>query len=290
LNHIKVSVVVPVFEQWDVIDRLMESLVNQTLPLEKWELLIVNNGSRDIPDYFELPRFATLIHCLKPGSYSARNKGVEMASGDLIAFTDADCIPDKHWLEEILFQSESSGDNTLIAGAVKMKGGENGFCSDAEVYDVVMGIPQTEYVRKGYAVTANLLVPRAVFERVGLFDSSRFSGGDADLCRRALARGFVLNYSSSAVVYHPARSDINDLVLKRKRIKGGQVTCGSYYRRCRYVIFTFLPPVKGFLKALLLNDYNVHLKKVVLKVMIYLWFVEMQEVIRLLLGKEPERR
>lgn len=286
-----ISIVVPIFEQWNVISHLIKALGDQTLPSEQWELLIVDNGSTDIPENFRLPDFARLIYCEQPGSYAARNKGLECVSGSVIVFTDADCVPEPNWLEEILSCSELSGMNTLVAGNIKVRGKDGyPFCSDAEAYDVMMGLPQKAYVSRGYAVTANLLVPRAIFDSLGAFDSKRFSGGDAEFCRRSIKNGFRLVYADKAVVYHPARTEMSELIIKRKRVKGGQVKAGEKKRRLMYVFRTFLPPVREINKAVLCKGVNSSCKLAVVKVSCFLWGVEMLEVIRLLLGKSPERR
>ncbi|MCG8468872.1 MAG: hypothetical protein MJB57_11825 [Gemmatimonadetes bacterium] len=68
---------------------------------------------------------------------------------------------------------------------------------------VDMFLDQSRNVRQSSAVTANLLVRRAWFERVGGFDESLPSGGDYDFTRRALSYGALLSHASGAIVRHP---------------------------------------------------------------------------------------
>jgi len=77
----------------------------------------------------------------------------------------------------------------------------------SEVFDVIMILPQEHYVRRGYAVTANLFVPAAAFDEIGLFDEQRFSGGDAEFCCRASSQGWRLPYHPEARAIYPASKD-----------------------------------------------------------------------------------
>jgi hypothetical protein len=94
-----VSVVVPVRNGAATLPALLDALAAQDLDLP-WELLVVDNGSRD--DTPELvrrhPVGARLLHESQVGSYAARNAGIAEAAAPVLAFTDADCVPEPGWL------------------------------------------------------------------------------------------------------------------------------------------------------------------------------------------------
>jgi hypothetical protein len=160
----------------------------------------------------------------------------------------------------------------------------------SEVFDVIMGLPQERYVSRGYAVTANLFVPAEAFNEVGLFDEKRFSGGDAEFCRRAGAKGWQLYYCREAAVVHPARRNWQELKIKQQRVKGGQLSSGPAKRRIMYAIITFLPPLRqGYFilaSGKLTLGYRISAGWTLMK----LWGVGMAEVLKLLAGGSPERR
>lgn len=287
---INISVIIPIYQHWELTKVLFSALATQTLPLDKWECFIVDNGSDHVPGQSELPDFITLLECPTPGSYAARNKALEHASGELLVFTDADCKPDSDWLACIWQQYQDSDRQTLIAGGVTVEKFEAGQPNPLEVYDMAMGLPQARYTRRGYAVTANLAIPRTVLKKTGAFDAQRFSGGDAEFCQRAAKHGFPLIYTPQANVRHPARSDWKELTTKLKRVKGGQIRSGPLKRRLKFLIKTFIPPVWLFLYAIQNDKVSPRQKVTVLRIQILLWFIEMGATLRLLANGKIERR
>lgn len=287
-----VSVIVPIFNHWALVPALLEGLEQQILDKDAFELLLVDNGSDYIPDNIDLPGWARVLFCDKPGSYAARNVGVRSAKGALLAFTDADCLPSPPWLQQGLALSRNGGEGVrmLIAGGVQMEPLDWSCMTESEAFDVIMGLPQERYVSHGYAVTANLFVPAAAFEQAGLFDEKRFSGGDAEFCRRAGSRGWGLVYCAEARVVHPARREWSELKTKQRRVKGGQLTAGPVRRRLMYGIATVVPPLRQCYFALSSDRLGLARRLRVCIVLFRLWGVSLAEMLRIFGGGRPERR
>lgn len=287
---VKFSVIVPVYEQWPLVPALLDALGRQTLHEGAFELILIDNGSRErmVP---ALPPWARVLDCASPGSYAARNRGIEAAGGGWLVFTDADCRPAPDWLERIDRVVSAHADApALVAGAVRMTADGGGIPNPWQIYDLVKGIPQDWYVSRGYATTANLCVPRAAFERAGYFDAARFSGGDAEFCRRALALGYRLVYAADAVVDHPARDSWQALAMKARRVKGGQLAVGSARRRAMYFIRSFTPPVIAVARFLRQNHLPGRFRAIAVLIQLRIWLIDMQEALRLSVGARPERR
>lgn len=287
---INITVIVPVYQHWHMVEKLLQGMREQRLPADQWELFMVDNGSDRVPDAAELPSLVNLLRCEKPGSYAARNFALQHARGELLVFTDADCRPTPDWLEN-LWRAHTEGDRRrLIAGGIEVARLDDGRHTLVELYDMALGLSQARYAKDGYAVTANLAIPRTVFDSVGNFDESRFSGGDKEFCLRARAAGFSLHYLPDALVQHPARQQWSELVAKAKRIKGGKVCSGNVKSRAINAIRTYLPPVWAFLSVVRNRRFSYSQRLCILWVQCCLWWAEMLEVTRLLLGKTPERR
>lgn len=268
----------------------LKKIAAQTFSPQQWELLVVDNGSPDVPSQDELPSFVTLLSCTTPGSYAARNVGIRHAKGQLLVFTDADCQPNPGWLESHWNAFQKHGTQTLNAGAVTVAKLTPGMPNDYELYDSFLGIPQERYsTQRGYAVTANLAIPKAVFDAAGYFDEKRFSGGDAEFCQRARRKGAVLSYVREAEVLHPARASWKELETKARRVKGGQICNGPFLRRAGFFFKSFLYPLIA-IGRVIRKPMKISDKRRVLRVVIRLGVVEVKEVLSLLIGIAPERR
>lgn len=290
-KRVDISVIVPVYNHWHLIPELIDCLRNQSLGTDSFELLLVDNGSDYVPEESALPSFARLLHCATPGSYAARNEGIRNARGELLTFTDADCRPEPQWLEEGLTAFRSAGrTDVIVAGGISVVPANPDAPTTYELYDMTLGLPQARYVRRGYGITANLFVPRVVIDRVGAFDENRFSGGDAEFCRRAVRRGVGLKYCAKASICHPARSTWDDLVIKARRVKGGQLTAGPRRSRIIWAVRTVIPPVWAWLNALRAKRLSPKQRLVVCVLQGRLWFVEIAELVRLLLKRGEAQR
>ena len=159
-----------------------------------------------------------------------------------------------------------------------------------EIYDMVKGIPQERYIARGYAATANLAVSRRLFYRLGGFDAARFSGGDADFCRRAAAAGHPVVLAKEARVEHPARATWEEIATKARRVKGGQLAAGSPRRRLMWLARTLLPPVTAAWRFLGSSRHPLRYRLVAILVQMRIWAVELAEAARLAAGRPAERR
>jgi glycosyltransferase involved in cell wall biosynthesis len=209
-----VSVVVPARDARAGVAQLLEALARQTLARDRWEVVVVDDGSRvGIADLVEAAGGRHLRLPLSRGAYVARNRALEVACGEAIAFTDADCTPRTDWLERGL---AALRDAQLVGGRIAMRLGPRPTL--AEVVDVARGLNQRRMVEEwGYGATANLFVQRRVIADVGPFNEALRSGGDDELCKRATARGHVLRYADDVVVDHETRRSARALVSKAFR-------------------------------------------------------------------------
>lgn len=282
------SIIVPVYGGWGDLPGLLAALEAQEM--RDFELIIVDNEAEPRPEASvraglpARPAFR-LLHCPAPGSYAARNAGAGIAVGVRLVFTDADCRPVPGWLAAF---AVADGGAPLLAGPVRMRmGPEPG---PWEIYDAVRGIPQERYVGRGYATTANLSVPAMLFHRLGGFDAARFSGGDAEFCRRAGAAGQGIALVAGAVVEHPARAGRAASLAKARRIKGGQVAAGPTRRRVLWVLRSLVPPVRDMAAYLRDRRHPLRHRLVAGGIRLRLWAAELAEMARLLLLRRPPER
>ncbi len=254
-----VSVIIPVYNDAGL-ERCLAALATQTLPREHFEVIVVDNGgTTDLSAALMALPQATLVCETTPGSYAARNFGISLSRGDILAFTDADCTPDRRWLENALRRLEQSNRDVILGGRIQVYAKDPARPTHAEQYDLALAFPQEFYVKtRGYSVTANLITTRRIFDHAGPFDAKLMSGGDKEWCQRAVGQGFKLVYADDAVVSHPARSTVGELVKKRRRQVGGQLdrALRRYPRLIAYGVVlskTCAPPVMRLLRMRLDN-------------------------------------
>lgn len=223
-----VSVIVPVFNDEEALARCLEALERQTYPSDRYEVIVADNAS-DPPVALDTSRFphARIVREPRRGSYVARNTGIDRAQGEVVAFTDSDCIPGETWLERGTARLLADPGCGLVAGRIEV------FCRDpdhptaAELYDCVLAFPQARYVEQGhFGATANVFTWRRVIDRVGGFDPALQSGGDSEWGKRVAAHGYGVVYEDTAVVAHPARRSFGEIRKKVVRVAGGLSALG----------------------------------------------------------------
>lgn len=215
------SVIVPARDAERGLPGLLGALRAQTLPRAEFEVIVVDDASADrTGEVVRESGFADLVTRASPGgSYAARNDGLTRARGGVLAFSDADCRPDRDWLRCAVSELDATGAD-LLAGRIEMR--LRARPSLVERVDAAHYLDQRSYAARGFGATANLIVRREVFDAVGPFNAQLISNGDRELCLRAGAAGFRLAYADTAVVSHDARRSVRGLVRRAFRMGYGR--------------------------------------------------------------------
>ena len=252
----RVSVIIPVYNDFQRLEVCLDALARQTYPSASTEVLVVDNGSEE---NWTAPkgRFSLDLKVLqepKKGSYAARNLGLSSATGEILAFTDSDCIPDTNWLQAGVAALAAQRKASMIGGCVRNALLNPSNPGLAELYDSVVAFPQEYYVEKvHFAVTANLFAHRELFDVVGPFDANLESGGDTEWGIRAHRLSFPQGYARDAVVSHPVRGSFGEIFRKQKRIAAGQFDKAglgevSILRFLGHLLWDLRPPLIRFAK------------------------------------------
>jgi len=207
-----VSIIVPVYNAEKTIEKCIKSLLNQIYPKNKYEIIIVDNNSND--KTIEIIK-KYLVKILKKtkiqSSYAARNKGIKNAKGEILAFTDADCIADKNWLKNGIkgFANKNVG---CVAGEIKSSNPENYIEEYLADKKELSQLKISNEFPLPYPKTANAFYKKEVFDKIGLFEEKWISGGDADLAwRMQLETNYKIKFAPNSIVYHKHRSTIKSM-------------------------------------------------------------------------------
>lgn len=219
-----VTVIVPVHGDRGLLIKTARALAAQDYAGALDVVLVDNGDNLGLAAATDVLPSVQLVQEPTPGSYSARNAALDFATGEVLAFTDADCIPDPSWLTRGVEALRAAEVPAFVGGAVQLFAGNVERPSFAELWDTLNFLRQESYVRvEGWAATANMITSRATFDVVGPFDAKLKSGGDREWGERASAAGVLAVYCPRAVVRHPARATMSELQRKARRVSRGDV-------------------------------------------------------------------
>jgi glycosyltransferase involved in cell wall biosynthesis len=209
----RVSVIVPNRNGRRHLEKLIEALSAQTLPHSGFELVVGDDGSDDGSLEWLQGRPESWIRVAAGpprNSYAARNRAVAESRGEVLAFCDADCVPEPDWLERGLAVLEQTD---LVAGRIRFI-----LPSQRTVWtllDMDTSKDHEREVENGTAETANLFLRRDLFDRVGGFEEIISEFGDFDFVQRAVQHGAALIFAPEVVVWHPTRDSAKPFLRAR---------------------------------------------------------------------------
>lgn len=242
-----VSVIIPTYHDWDRLKLCLNALAQQSYPIDRFEVLVVNNDPGDQPPYKVAIGNVCLLEEAKPGSYAARNAAIRVAKGEIFAFTDSDCIPDQHWLKYAISAIQSGAER--VGGAIALFSDGPDTNNFPTAFQRCTAFRQERNVANGWSVTANMIAKRHCFEVAGLFDGEMLSGGDQDWGRRAEQLNFNIRFSDDAITKHPIRASWSQLITKQKRLVGGAIRLNrkkSILALVNFLVRQLMPPFNAW--------------------------------------------
>jgi glycosyltransferase involved in cell wall biosynthesis/uncharacterized membrane protein YphA (DoxX/SURF4 family) len=179
------------------------------LDYSNYEVIVVDDGSQDRTAEIvaEFPDFR-LIRQPNKGLAVARNVGMQAARGEVVAYTDSDCVVDPHWLA-LMIRAMNAGDfdgcggpnyapheETMLAACVAAAPGAPSH--------VLTGDDHAEHL-----AGCNMIFRKSALLKIGGFDPQfRAAGDDVDICWRLIDAGCLLGFCPSAFVWHFRRNTV----------------------------------------------------------------------------------
>jgi len=229
--------IVPVFNGMKFIDIFLESLDKKNREIE---VIFVDNGSDD-NSYEHLKSFCREnVDCRiyrykeKQSSYAARNYGVSKSNRSIFLFTDIDCVLTKDYFQSI--SKITLNEDSLISGPTNI------FLEKYNIYeyfDQCTYLTQESYSKRDYAATANLIVGRRLYEKVGGFPEFT-SGADNKFCNMCVKKGGNLDFCNDLIVMHPPRANLKEHLIKAKRLGIGHGETYTDQKKSFVAIFSVI--------------------------------------------------
>jgi len=210
----KVSIIIPVYNEESILPYCLESLLKLEYPKNLLEIIIIDNNSTDSSASIIKRYPVTYVFEKKPGRSAARNRGLSIATGEIVAFTDADCVVGKHWVSNIVrgFSSPNIG---CCAGRTLSYKPTNWIEKSFYAYNNNQYKSKEasidEYFTDPLYATCNLACRKDLLDRVGAFDESLVAAEDTDIVWRINLLGYQLKHVKNAIVYHKHRDSIGQL-------------------------------------------------------------------------------
>ncbi len=256
-ERVRISVIIASYNSKRTIAECLRSLEGPSR--KRGVEIIVVDSSTDgtaelVREFFpkvKLIRFRERKYC-----GDARNAGIGMAKGDIIAFIDADCIADMNWVNEIMKAHRSP--HLAIGGAVSNGTPESLIAWAAFFCEFSQWMPTTRRKYMKDIAGANISYKREVFEKLGLFIEATYCS-DTDFHWRLEKSGHRLLFVPSILVYHRYLENWKrylDHEYEHGQSFARVRVMGHHFSRCKRFFFAFCFPLialKLFLKMVMIN-------------------------------------
>lgn len=243
-----VSIVVCTYNRRKMLDECLESLLNQSYPKDKYEVIIIDS-SEDLTDNLKRNYVKRAsIHGIrlkyfyqKPsGLASARNLGIKKADGEIVCFTDDDCLADHRWIEKLV----EGFDNEKVGGCGgRIAPYKTNKTSIFEKYSENLMNQEFMINNKNFIIGNNCCYRRNILQDVEGFDTHfKYGADDYDLGIRVKSKGFNLKYVPEAIVYHRHRTTPQSFFKQQVGYgRGLAILCKKYPKMFpwKYFLFSF---------------------------------------------------
>lgn len=192
-----VTIVVPVGRLQKTFGRTVRRL--QTQDYDKYEIIFVVDSK--VQERIKEDKRTRVVVCRKRGPAAARNLGIKTARGEIVFFTDADCIVPRDWVKRLLKEFQ---DGTIGVGGADPLEPQKGLINKIMVVDNLFRTPQGG--RISFLDTNNCAFLKNFLEKIGGFDEKLIGCEDSDLCSRLTRKfGKRLKFVPSIKVVHLKR-------------------------------------------------------------------------------------
>jgi GT2 family glycosyltransferase len=205
------SVVVPTYCRPEGLADCLHSLEKLDYPRDRFEVIVVDDGSGAPPDPGRVSVDVTVITQPHAGPATARNSGAARARGDYLAFTDDDCQADPDWLGELAGRLEGATD-LAVGGRTLNALAENPYASATQLLVDYLSEWTRASGQGAFFASNNLAVPTELFRTRGGFDTGfpLAAGEDREFCDRWIRLGGRLSYAPRAVIRHGHHLTLRD--------------------------------------------------------------------------------
>ena len=207
-NQLFFSIIIPTYMRPEQLAVCLRSLARLDYPRDRFEVIVVDDGSRKPPHgviaEFHANLDVMLLTQTHAGPATARNTGAAQAKGEILVFTDDDCEPAADWLQT-LAQRFAGKSQCAVGGRTINALPQNIYATASQMLiDYLYGYYNADPLHARFLISNNFAFPSDRFHGIGGFDTTftRAGGEDRELCHRWVQKGHRMIYAKEALVYH----------------------------------------------------------------------------------------
>lgn len=216
---LQISVIVPAYNAEETLPLCLKALIYQSLPRHFYEIIVCDDGSTDATAVVAESHADMVLKLTNGGPGVARNEGVRVASGDIVVFTDADCVPEPDFLQQLTAPFEKNPDLAAVKGVYR-----------SEQDELTARFVQREYEDRYLFMAANPRIDfidtyAAAFRRDKYIEAGGYSPlfplasvEDQELSFRLAAMGYEMRFLPTAVVAHKHANTLCSYFRKKMKI------------------------------------------------------------------------
>jgi cellulose synthase/poly-beta-1,6-N-acetylglucosamine synthase-like glycosyltransferase len=227
-----VSIVIPVYNGASTIRLCLDAILSQDFPREQFEVIVVDNNSTDgTPEIVKQYPVLLLYERELQGPHAATNTGVRQAQGDIVAFTDSDCIPQRGWLSTLV---APFADENVVGVGGKIEAYQPRTRIEWFLQEEVHLFRNCVRLSESFpasVITGNAAYRTSALRQVGLFNANLYTGAEVDLAWRVQwATGKEVVYVPESIVYHIFRPTLRRM-FRHFRIYGySEILLGTLHK------------------------------------------------------------
>lgn len=273
------SIIIPIYNRSEDLEALLDSLTRQTYPEDKFELIVVDDGSTEdikkVVDTF-LPKAnfsIRYIHQKNQGPGIARNTGMDQAKNDVIVFIDSDCIIPAHYLSEVADAFTEIGMDAY--------GGPDTAMDAFSAWDKAVNYVMTSFFTTGgirgakgrtlarfYPRSFNMGLKKELYNKIGGFGSIFQYGEDIEFSHRILNATSKVAFLPDAYVFHKRRSGIKAFAKQIYKMGKGRIQLSRIDRNLLEPLYMLPSGAVLLLSALIAGSFYSDTAKLLLTISI----------------------
>lgn len=245
-----ISIVIPAKNAQATMRRCLDSVLRLNYP--NFEIIVINDGSNDntasiLIDYKDLE----IINTKGIGPSAARNLALRKARGELIAFTDADCLVDRDWLKELRRGFEDFPEAAACGGRQELPSDATEFEKKIFLFMKKVGFI-TDYMRRArgerivevnHNASCCVMYRKDIFLKEKGFLEGLWPGEDVELDYRLKKKGYKIYFNPKAIVYHYRPKNLKKFLKMMYRYgwaQGFLVRKYGVFRRIQLLLIIFI--------------------------------------------------